>query len=90
MFHMDALTTPLTTIAALAAVAVLILAASKLARLAGLARVTPSGRRLALKETISLDVKRRLHLVEVDGRTVVLLTGSASDLVVGWLPEVAS
>ncbi len=89
MFHIDAVASYLTTAAALAVVAGLILAASKLARAAGLSRGPPGARRISVTETVSLDVKRRLHLVEVDGRTVMLLTGSGSEIVVGWLPEVA-
>ena len=44
--------------------------------------------RLTLRESMALDPKRRLHLVQCGSRQVVLLTGGAQDLVVGWIePE---
>ncbi len=42
---------------------------------------------LAVLEALAIDPRRRLHLVRCDERTVLLLTGGAEDLVVGWLPE---
>jgi flagellar protein FliO/FliZ len=42
-------------------------------------------RRLALRETMALDNRRRLHLVQCGDRQVVVLTGGAQDLVVGWI-----
>jgi flagellar protein FliO/FliZ len=41
--------------------------------------------RLSPIQTLALDPRRRLHLVRCDGRHVVLLTGGATDVVVGWL-----
>ncbi|MBN8891274.1 MAG: flagellar biosynthetic protein FliO, partial [Rhodospirillales bacterium] len=42
--------------------------------------------RLAVARTLALDPRRRLHLVRCEGRQVLLLTGGAQDIVVGWLP----
>lgn len=41
---------------------------------------------MRVQETVVLDPKRRLHLIECDGRRVVLMTGGTQDVVVGWLP----
>ncbi len=70
--------------AALAAVLALIWALHLLAR----TRLRPQpNRRLRLGETIALDAKRRLHLVHCDQKCVLIQTGGAQDMVVGWLPE---
>ena len=45
-----------------------------------------AGRRSQQRETLALDRTRRLHLVACDGRDLLLLTGGATDVVVGWLP----
>ena len=87
MFPTNLLTPPLAAMAALCAVVALILLASRGARLLGIAARSRAGQRMTVVETVSLDVKRRLHLVVVDGRTVMLLTGPDSSAVVGWLPE---
>jgi len=73
--------------AALCGVVALILVASRGVRLLGIPARARAGHRMTVTETVSLDVKRRLHLVVVDGRTVMLLTGPDSSAVVGWLPE---
>lgn len=71
-------------VAALAAVLGLIWGMQWLARL----RLRPSGnRRLQLNETIALDARRRVHLVRCDGRCLLIATGGAQDLMLGWLPE---
>jgi flagellar protein FliO/FliZ len=37
---------------------------------------------------LALDARRRLHLVKCGQRRVLLLTGGAQDIVVGWVdPE---
>ena len=51
------------------------------------ARRAPSGRLLVVKDTVALDARRRLHLVQHGDRSVLLLTGGETDLVVGWLDE---
>lgn len=71
---------------ALAMVLALIWLAQRAVRAAGLtADLTPGGGRLERMQALSLDPKRRLHLVRCDGRDVLLLTGGATDVVVGWL-----
>jgi flagellar protein FliO/FliZ len=44
-------------------------------------------KRLALRETVALDPRRRLHLVQCGERQVVLLTGGTQDIVVGWIDD---
>jgi flagellar protein FliO/FliZ len=80
--------TILTALAALAAVLALIWLASRAARWGGLAPRPTGGRRLVVQDTLALDARRRLTLVRCDDRTVLLLTGGAKDLVVGWLDDV--
>lgn len=75
----------LPAVAALLAVLGLVILAGRAARLTGLARPAP-GRRLAVQDTLVLDRARRLHVVRCDGRDVLLMTGGAADVVVGWLP----
>jgi flagellar protein FliO/FliZ len=81
----------LTAVAALAAVLVLIWLAGRAARFAGLARrPSESGRLLSVQDVIALDARRRLHVVRCADRHVVLLTGPAQDLVVGWIDTKAT
>ena len=42
---------------------------------------------LALRETLAIDPRRRLHLVSCGERQVILLTGGSQDLVIGWMPD---
>jgi flagellar protein FliO/FliZ len=44
-------------------------------------------RTLVLRESIALDPRRRVHLVQCGQRQVILLTGGGQDLVVGWMQE---
>ena len=75
----------LTAIGSLAAVIALIWLAQRFVRSAGLAGSRPAqARRLVLREALALDTRRRLHLVSCDGRDVLLMTGGATDVVVGW------
>ncbi len=77
----------LTTAAALAAVIVMILLARFGTRLIGfMPRRGMSQNALSLLATLPLDQRRRLTLVGCQGRQVLLLTGGASDVVLGWLP----
>jgi flagellar protein FliO/FliZ len=46
-----------------------------------------TGRTLVVRESIALDPKRRLHIVQCGERQVILLTGGGQDLVVGWMPD---
>ena len=79
-------TTLLTAVAALAAVLLLVLAAGRLAKLGGLAKLR-TGKRLAVREALALDGRRRLLIVACDERELLLMTGQGADSVIGWLPE---
>lgn len=71
--------------AALAAVLGAIVLAGRGARMLRLAQPA-AGRRLVMGEALALDRTRRLQLVSCDGRELLLLIGSSSEQVVGWLP----
>ncbi len=74
-------------IGVLTGVILLILAATRLLQL-GLWRSQPrSGRTLVLRESVAIDPRRRIHLVQCGQRQVILLTGGGQDLVVGWLQD---
>jgi flagellar protein FliO/FliZ len=68
-------------------VIVLIGAAAKLFQFSGWRAQPRSGRTLILRESIALDPRRRIHLVQCGQRQVVLLTGGGQDLVVGWMQD---
>lgn len=73
---------------ALALVIALVLLAQRAARWGGLA---PRGTgRLAIVEAVALDPRRRLCLVRCDNRHLLLVTGGAHDMVVGWIDESAT
>ncbi|MBV9250062.1 MAG: flagellar biosynthetic protein FliO [Acetobacteraceae bacterium] len=76
-----------TAIAALSLVLALIWVGARLARAGGFAARFGGGRELAVLETVSLDSRRRVHLVRCGQRRVLLLTGGGSDVVAGWLPQ---
>jgi flagellar protein FliO/FliZ len=44
-----------------------------------------TGKLLTIQETVALDTRRRLHLVQCGQRQVLLLTGGTQDVVVGWI-----
>ena len=75
----------LLAVGALALVLGLILLAQRAARLGGLVPRTTGGGRLALVEAVALDPRRRMMLVRCDDRHVLVLTGGAQDVVVGWV-----
>jgi flagellar protein FliO/FliZ len=79
--------TTLTALAALAAVLGLVWLASRAARWGGLAPRQTGPRRLVVQDAIALDARRRLTLVRCDDHSVLLLTGGAQDLVVGWVKQ---
>lgn len=64
----------------------LILLMARLLRATGLAPAN-AGQRLKMQEVLALDGRRRVVIVSCDGREVLLLTGGAQDLCLGWLPE---
>jgi flagellar protein FliO/FliZ len=83
------MTTPsiLLVIGVLAGVLALILAATRIFQ-SGVWRAQPRpGRILVLRESIALDPRRRIHLVQCGQRQVVLLTGGGQDLVIGWMQD---
>ena len=81
----DSLTMLLTSVVALAGIVGLILLAGRALRFTSFVKPGPSGRLLVLKDSIALDPKRRLHLVQYGERMVLLLTGGETDVVVGWV-----
>ena len=78
-------TSILTAIAALIAVLALIWLAGRLARFGGMAQRPRTGQVLAVQDVLALDARRRIHLVKCGQRRVLLLTGGAQDIVIGWL-----
>jgi hypothetical protein len=81
----DSLIALLTSVAALGGIVGVILLIGRVLRHTSLVRPRSSGRLLIVKDTIALDARRRLHLVQHGDRQVLLLTGGASDIVVGWV-----
>jgi flagellar protein FliO/FliZ len=75
----------LTAAVALAMIVGLIVLIGRALRYTTLMRPRQSGRLLTVQDTIALDARRHLHLVRHGDRTVLLLTGGESDIVVGWL-----
>ena len=70
--------------AALVAVLVLIWLASRAARFGGMARRPAGVGTLSVQDVLMLDARRHLHLIKCGERRVLLLTGGAQDVVVGW------
>ena len=85
MSLLDGTGTLLTAALSLAGIVGAILLLGRMARLTSLTRPRGNARTLAVKETLALDSRRRLHLIETGGKPVLLLTGGETDLVVGWL-----
>jgi len=83
MFHLDP-STIVQTVGALAAVLLLIWGAAQIARRRGLAVSAPG--RLGIRAVCPLDPRRRLVLIQCDGREGLLLTGPSGDQFLGWLP----
>ena len=72
---------------ALIGVLALIGLSARLFQLSGWRRASRTGRTLIVQETVALDPRRRLHLVQCADRQVILLTGGGQDLVVGWVRD---
>jgi flagellar protein FliO/FliZ len=70
---------------ALAGIVGVILLIGRALRHTSLGKPASSARLLIVKDTIALDARRRLHLIQHGDRAVLLLTGGETDLVVGWL-----
>lgn len=73
----------ITAATALAGILVALVLVLRGVRAAGLAR---GNRRLSVEEAVALDARRRVVLLRCDGRNLLLLTGGAQDIVLGW-PE---
>jgi flagellar protein FliO/FliZ len=70
--------------AALAAVLLLLWGGARLLERRG-GTLRPQGR-LGVRAACAVDTRRRLVLVQCDGREALLLTGPAGDQFLGWLP----
>jgi flagellar protein FliO/FliZ len=80
----------LTVLASLVAVLALVWAGSRLARFSGYAPRQCGSRLLTIQDSIALDSHRRLLVVRCGTRDVMLLTGGAQDVVLGWLSQSSS
>ncbi len=80
------LSTILIGVAALGGVLCLILVVARGLRAAGLVQ-PQTGQRLKVRETLALDRTRRLYVIVCDKRELLVLTGGASEQMLGWLPE---
>ncbi|MGK7862240.1 hypothetical protein [Falsiroseomonas sp. E2-1-a4] len=78
------ITAGLTAAAAMLAVLAALLLAGRAARAAGIGQ--RAGRHLAIEESLQLDGRRRLLLLRCDNRRLLLVTGGAQDVSLGWLP----
>lgn len=74
-------------IGVLTGVIALILAATRLYQFTLWRSQPRPGRILVLRESIAIDPRRRVHLVQCGQRQVVLLTGGGQDLVIGWMRD---
>ena len=77
----------LLVVGVLIGVIALIAAAARLSQISGWRAQSRSARTLILRESIALDPRRRIHIVQCGQRQVVLLTGGGQDLVVGWMRD---
>jgi flagellar protein FliO/FliZ len=79
--------TMLLVVGALIGVLALIGGAARLFQV-GIWRAQPRpGKTLILRESVALDPRRRVHLLQCGQRQVILLTGGGQDLVIGWLQD---
>jgi flagellar biogenesis protein FliO len=81
----DSLAALLTSAVALAGIVGLILLLGRALRHTTIGRPARQGRLLVVKDTLALDARRRLHLIQHGERSVLLLTGGETDIVVGWV-----
>lgn len=77
----------LTAVAALALVLALLLGGARLLRAGRFGTPPRTACMLAVRETLALDSRRRIHVVACGEREVLLLTGGSQDVVIGWLPD---
>ncbi|WP_428376587.1 flagellar biosynthetic protein FliO [Lichenicoccus sp.] len=77
----------LTIGAGLAAVIIMILLARYGTRFTGLLHKHGQQQTLlSLRASLPIDARRRLSLIDCDGRRLLLLTGGTTDVMLGWLP----
>jgi flagellar protein FliO/FliZ len=76
----------LTGITSLAAIIAFIVLITRLMRHRLLPVTGQAARALKLCETLSIDPRRRVLLLECEGSKVLLLTGGNQDQVLGWMP----
>lgn len=82
-------TTPIiSAMAILAGIVGLVLLTGRIASRLPLNTKIGAGRTLVLRESIALDPRRRVHLLQCGQRQFVLLTGGSQDVVVGWMNEI--
>jgi hypothetical protein len=72
--------------AALAVVVLLVLLSGRAARLLPVVRQAEGEVLMRRRGTLALDARRRLHLVEANGRQALVLTGGAQDVLIAWNP----
>jgi hypothetical protein len=70
--------------AALAVVVLLVLLAGRGARMLPVVKRAEGQAAVRLRGTLALDTRRRLHLVEADGRQALVLTGGGQDVLIPW------
>ena len=75
----------LTAVGSLVGILAMIGLAARLWQTKFMHRQATNNRTMVLRETVALDPRRRLHLVQCGERQVVLLVGGAQDIVVGWM-----
>ena len=42
---------------------------------------------LKLKETLAIDSRRRIHVIECEGHRALIMTGGPQDQFMGWVPS---
>jgi flagellar biogenesis protein FliO len=76
----------LTGASSLAAIIAFIVLITRLMRHRLMTVTGQPNRTLKLCETLPIDPKRRVHLLECEGGRVLLLTGGSQDQFLGWVP----
>jgi flagellar protein FliO/FliZ len=76
----------LTAFAALLFVVCLIWLAGRALRLTRLSPAATCGKRLSITDSLAIGPRRRLLLIRCDGKDLLLLTGGAQDILLGWVP----
>ncbi len=76
----------LVAMVSLAAIIAFLVLGMRLMRQRMMSAGTQSTRALKLCETLPIDPKRRIHLLDCEGRKVLVMTGGGGDRVIGWVP----